>query len=68
MVFPSAHVPPVGRMAELPSANVPVATNCWVSVTKMVGLAGVTAIDLSGLFTTCIRKGEVLPVKSVSPP
>jgi hypothetical protein len=61
--LPTAHVPPVGRIAELPSANVPVAVNCLVSVTKIVGVAGVTAIELSGLFTSCIRKGEVLERK-----
>ena len=67
MVLPSAHVPPVGRIAELVSVNVPVATNCSVPPTKIEGFAGVTAIETSGLFTTWIRKGEVLVWKLVSP-
>ena len=49
----------VGRIAELVSVNVPVATNCWVPPTKIEGVAGVTAIEMSGLFTTWIRKSEV---------
>jgi hypothetical protein len=65
--LPRAHVPPVGRIAELLSANVPVATNCWVPATKMEGVAGVTAIETSGLFTTWIKKSEVLVRKLPSP-
>src|SRR5271157_5857567 len=67
MELPSAHVPPVGRIAELVSVNVPVATNCWVPDTKIAGVAGVTAIETSGLFTSWIRKSELLVRKLVSP-
>jgi hypothetical protein len=67
MEVPIAHVPPVGRMAELWSANVPVAANGCVPPTEIVGFAGVTAIETSGLFTTWIKNSDVLLRKLLSP-
>jgi hypothetical protein len=54
-------------MAELLSVNVPAAANCWVPPTKIEGFVGVTASETSGLFTTWIRKSEVLVTKLTSP-
>jgi len=58
-----------GVMATLvPSENVPVAANCWVVPTGMVGFAGVTAIETSVTFAVPALPADELPVCGELPP
>ena len=50
----------------VPSENVPVAVNCWVDPTSMLGLAGVTTMeDTIAEFTVKIVLPEIFPEVAV---
>src|SRR5882672_512369 len=56
---PETQVTVAVRSCFVPSVNVPVATNCWVAVRAIDGLAGVTAIDAS---VAAVTVKVVMPV------
>ena len=50
----------------VPSANVPVAVNCWTSPIGTVLFAGVTAMEVRGaLLTVRVAEAEMLPEDAV---